>query len=244
MKYCIVYGSPRKKNTYQAVQMVKNKLEQLEPSEFTEFFLPQDFPVSCTGCFTCFMKGEQLCPHRSYVEPIERAMLEADGFIFASPVYVMELSGVMKNCLDHFGYLFMPHRPRREMFGKSAAVISTTAGAGTKYAIDGICRSLSYWGISRIFRCGITMWAGSFEEMEPKRRARMENALEKTAVRLYQSLKQGAHVSLKTKVKFLMMKQAVLKFAQNPIDQDYWKAQGWAQGETPWKQLKGKKSKC
>ena len=119
MKYCIVYGGPRKKNTYHAVQIIKKRLAALGPAEFTEFYLPQDFPKFCTGCYTCFMKGEEKCPHREYAGPIEHAMLEADGLIFASPVYVMEMAAPMKNMLDHFGYLFMAHRPRREMFIKA-----------------------------------------------------------------------------------------------------------------------------
>lgn len=239
MKYCIVYGGPRKKNTYHAVQLVKERLTAHGPAEFTEFFLPKDFPKFCTGCFTCFVTTEERCPHWEYAAPIERAILEADGLIFATPVYVMEMAAPMKNMLDHFGYLFMAHRPRKEMFGKAALVVSTTAGAGTNCAMSGIARSLSYWGISRIFRCGVTMWAGDFEEMQPKRRSSAEHSLRKAADRLYESLRRGGAPSLQTKLKFLIMKQAVFRFADNPADKNYWRAQGWEQRGRPWKQRKG-----
>lgn len=240
MKYCIVYGSPRKKNTYQAVQIVKEELTDRGPAEFTEFYLPQDFPEFCRGCFTCFVKTEEKCPHRKYTEPMERAMLEADGLIFASPVYVMEMTAPMKNFLDHFGYFFMAHRPRREMFFKSALIISTTAGAGTKYAMNGIARSLSYWGISHIYRCGVTLWAEGLENMKESRRIKAEQNLRKGAEHLYKSMQRGSAPTLRTKGMFLIMKKSVFGFANNPADRTYWAEQGWEHGGTPWNQTKGK----
>ncbi|HBN80932.1 MAG TPA: flavin reductase [Ruminococcaceae bacterium] len=240
MKYCVVYGSPRKRNTYRAVQVLKERLEALGEAEFTELFLPRDMPAPCAGCFACFEKGEEKCPHFEYVGRAERAMLEADGLIFATPVYVLEMSGQMKSFLDHFGYLFMPHRPRPGMFRKAAAVVSTTAGAGTRYAMKGIARSLSFWGVGRIYRCGVTMFAGSWDEMPQKRREKYERALRKTADRLYRSLQRKDDPSWKVKGLFFIMKYAVFHAAENPLDQGYWREQGWVGGGKPWKQSKGK----
>lgn len=45
----------------------------------------------------------------------------------------------------------MPHRPLQEMFSKTALVISTTAGTGTKHVIKPIERSLRYWGIPKVY---------------------------------------------------------------------------------------------
>lgn len=241
MKYCIIYGSPRKKNSWQAVQIVKNRLSQLEESEFTEFFLPRDLPEFCRGCMACFVKGEEYCPHREYVAPIEQAMVEADGLILTSPVFVMEMAAPMKNLLDHFGYIFMPHRPRPEMFHKAAAVISTTAGAGTKHAMAGISRSLSYWGVGRIHRCGVTLFAEGLDSVPEKRRTKLVHSLERTAERLYRDLKRGVRSPLLTRGKFFVMKQAVFHMADNPLDHGYWKAHGWDKKERPWNQKKGKR---
>lgn len=240
MKYCIVYGSPRKKNTYDAVQIVKERLAAFEPAEFTEFYLPKDLPHFCTGCFTCFEKTEEKCPHHEYTEPIKHAMLEADGLIFSAPVYVMEMAAPMKNLLDHFGHFFMAHRPRREMFHKSALIISTTAGAGTKYAMNGIARSLSFWGISHIYRCGITFWAAGFQDMKESRRIKAERSLNRAAERLYESIKKGSAPSIRTKGMFYIMRQSIFGFANNPADRTYWEEQGWEHGGTPWNQTKGK----
>lgn len=239
MKYCIVYGSPRKKNTWQAVQIVKERLQELGEVEFTEFFLPRDLPEFCRGCMACFIKGEQNCPHREYVAPIETALVEADGIILASPVYVMEMAAPMKNMLDHFGYIFMAHRPRAEMFSKAAAVISTTAGAGTGYAMAGIARSLTYWGVGRIHKCGITLFSEGLDSIKPKRRARLVRSLQKTAERLHRDASRGITSPLKTRGMFYVMRQAVFHMADNPLDHGYWQARGWDKRERPWKQKKG-----
>jgi multimeric flavodoxin WrbA len=48
-------------------------------------------------------------------------MHAADGVIFATPVYVMNVSALMKTFIDHFSYIY--HRPR--FFDKKALLLST-----------------------------------------------------------------------------------------------------------------------
>ena len=42
MKICILYGSPRKKNTYAAVQQIKERLRLHEEVEFVEYILQKE----------------------------------------------------------------------------------------------------------------------------------------------------------------------------------------------------------
>ena len=128
----------------------------------------------------------------------------------------------------------MRHRPRREMFRKAALIVSTTAGGGTEYAMDSVARPLSHWGISRIFRCGITMRSSDFDGMDPKKARRARRALENAADRLYQSLEHGVAPSMKTRKRFFIMKQVVLRFTDSPSDRSYWRGQGWSLGSKPW----------
>ena len=55
-------------------------------------------------------------------------MHEADGVIFASPVYSINVSGVFKVFVNRFSYVF--HRPL--FFDKKALLLSITGAAGTK----------------------------------------------------------------------------------------------------------------
>ncbi|WP_347707330.1 NAD(P)H-dependent oxidoreductase [Clostridium sporogenes] len=50
-------------------------------------------------------------------------MEKADALIVTSPVYSLQITGLLKNSIDHMAYNF--HRPR--FFTKKALVITTTA---------------------------------------------------------------------------------------------------------------------
>lgn len=50
------------------------------------------------------MKGEEKCPHYEKLDPITKAVDEADVLILTSPVYVYHCTGSMKAWLDHYGW--------------------------------------------------------------------------------------------------------------------------------------------
>lgn len=177
MKICIVHGSPRKGNTYKAAQIFKDQMGKNGEVEFTEFFLPKDMPEFCCGCFTCFDKGEDKCPHSEYTQPIIKSIRESDGIIFTSPVYVLAESGAIKSFLDHYGYQYLSHRPMEEMFSKVGMVISTTAGAGTRHSIKTITRNLDWWGIKRVYNCGLRIFAKNWEDMKFERQLKFQRKL-------------------------------------------------------------------
>jgi len=68
-------------------------------------------------------------------------MLNSDALIFTTPVFVLNINGAIKALLEHFGFMFMVHRPRLQMFGKIAYILATTAGARTKTAIKTIAEN-------------------------------------------------------------------------------------------------------
>ena len=81
----VFHGSPRKGNTYNATKIFMDELSKYENVNFTEFFLPKDLPVFCTGCTLCLGGKREKCPNAQYVAPIFDAILKADAFIFATP---------------------------------------------------------------------------------------------------------------------------------------------------------------
>ena len=52
----------------------KAMFEAIVKQRVTEFFLPKDMPHFCAGCFSCFLRGENACPHADLVQPIARAI--------------------------------------------------------------------------------------------------------------------------------------------------------------------------
>ncbi len=78
----------------------------------------------CIGCGECMSSG--VCPQKDDVREIQDKMREADGIVFASPVYVLHVTGLLKNFIDRC--LPMGHRPC--LHGKCSAAVSAYAGVG------------------------------------------------------------------------------------------------------------------
>ncbi len=235
MKYCVVHGSPRRGNTYHAAKLMMQELERYGSCEFTEFFLPKDMPYLCLGCFTCFMQSESKCPHSNVVQPIAESIKAADALIFTSPVYVLGESAQMKALLDHLGWLFMVHRPDESMFKKSAMIISTTAGAGTKHPIRTIARSLRWWGLRRIDSCGIKLYSLNWDEIAQKRRSRIEQTIRQKSRRFYQAAKASKRpAGFFARFMFPLMRGMISKYEHDNADYVYWKQNGWLDGEKPY----------
>ena len=157
MKYLIINGSPRKKNTWSMVKQAKTNLG--EDAEFEEVQLIKEKIPMCNGCFKCILEGEENCPHQEIISPIIEKILWADGIIITSPVYAMNVTGLLKNFLDHTAYFY--HRP--QFFDKKALVIVSTAGAGQKKVANYIDETLRHWGFNRIYK--ITYAFGGKEEI-------------------------------------------------------------------------------
>lgn len=234
MKVTVIHGSPRKGNTYHAAQLFLQGMKARGEVEAKEFFLPQDMPHFCRGCFTCIYRGEEKCPDAQWMQPIVASMLESDALIFTTPVYVMSASGGMKAFLDHLPYLFLLHRPRPEMFHKQAYVLSTTAGAGLRKAENTVAVPLRYWGVRRVRRMGFRMMAESWEKLPEKRRSKMEHRISRAAGRFMDSLsKKLPPPYLFTRVLFAVFRGMQKKNTYNPLEREYWKSSGWLDGKSP-----------
>ena len=229
MKIVLINGQNHHGSTYHIAHRLVDKLQ----GEVTEFFLPKDFGEFCCGCTNCFVKGEEHCPHHDKIVPITKAIIEADLIILDSPVYVYHASGSMKALLDHYGYLWMAHRPDESMFHKQAVVISTAAGAGMKSCMKDMADSLFYWGIAKIYRFGIAVAATSYDGISASKKAKIEKQTSLIAKKI---IKRDGKVKpcFKTKAFFFLM-HLLQKNGWNPKDMTYWKEKGWTEKKRPWK---------
>ncbi len=233
MNITVIYGTEHKGSTYNIAQLFLQKLKH-KTDKLYEFFLPTDMPHFCIGCSTCFMKSEALCPHYKEVSKIKEAIEASDLLIFSSPVYVFHTTGQMKALLDHFGYMWMVHRPNKTMFKKMALVISTAAGAGMKSTNKDIADSLSFWGVGRIFKYGKGVAAINWNGVSEKNKKEINSAVEKIAAKI---IKTSLNITpgFKAKALFFIMRNVQKKGGFNPADYNYWKDQGWLENARPWK---------
>ena len=233
MNTVIIYGIEHKGSTYSVMQMFKNKLN-IHENDLTEFYLPKDLPHFCIGCNNCFFTGEKYCPHQEYVTPIKEAFWNADLIIFASPVYVLNITGQMKALLDHFAFQFMIHRPNVSMFYKTALVVTIAAGGGMRSAIKAVTSNLISWGIRKKYAYGKAVFAAKWENIPEKRKRKIELEIEKISRQILKRIKEKK-ISLKIKVIFLFYRMIQKKFGYSQCDKGYWQENGWLDKNRPWK---------
>ncbi|MGL5414806.1 MAG: flavodoxin family protein [Clostridium sp.] len=146
MKCTIIHGSPRRGNTWDVLEKVKDEMCRNGEFEFEVIELSKEKIPNCIGCFNCIFKGEDKCPHNEKMKEIIEKIDSTDGIIITSSVYSMNVTGTLKTFLDHMSFKF--HRPT--YFEKKALIITTTAGAGHKKVGNYIKEVLEYWGINTI----------------------------------------------------------------------------------------------
>jgi multimeric flavodoxin WrbA len=98
----------------------------------------------CEGCGACMNSGE--CPVDDGVEEIHTALEEAELVVFASPTYVMNVTGRMKTFVDRTAALF--HRPPLD--GRYGAVVTSSAGLGESEVVRYLGGALQFLGAAMV----------------------------------------------------------------------------------------------
>lgn len=91
---------------------------------------------------------------------VEQKLRDADGVIFASPVYGMNVSGHFKVFVDRFSYIF--HRPR--FFKKKALLFSTTGAIGNDEVLRYLRLVAQVWGFEVMGEAGLITPPGKIPE--------------------------------------------------------------------------------
>lgn len=222
MKILVIMGSPRKGNTYRAVKKIEGSMQSLGNVEF-EYLMLKDANLSqCRGCYVCIMDGEDHCPFKNESSAIEQKMHAADGVIFATPVYVMNVSALMKTFIDHFSYIC--HRPR--FFNRKALLLSTTGSLGLKRVLDYLKLVVGVWGFEISHSVGLVIPA---RQISKRNEQENNQKLEKAAFVFYNSLLKKRHSpGLIDVLAFHFQRVSFGKPGYTaPADYAYWKEKGW-----------------
>ncbi len=204
-----------------------------DAADITEFFLPRDIEHFCLGCYSC-IEDETKCPFWSEKKVITDAMEQAELFIFTTPNYCMAPSGAMKSFLDLMFDCWMVHRPKEWMFKKRAVVLSASAGASCKKAMQPVKDSLFYWGVPVIKAFGIPVAAMNWDQVKPDKKEKIEKRLTRIAGGL--SSARPPRVGIKTRVIFFVMGRLhAAGWDSSPVEQEYWRSRGWLDKNRPWK---------
>lgn len=221
MKIIAIIGSPRKGDTYSAVQRFGQCLQAHGKVDIEYLMLSQVRLPDCVGCHNCFTHGRERCPQAVLVRELQDKLTRVDAVILASPVYNQGLTSVLKRFLDYF--TFQWHRP--EFFGVKFFGISSGGGM--------------FGGVFKALRDNVQAWGGTwlgslgvphYEALTPKYRRKADADMEKAAVRF---LKGVARTKLPQPDFGALMRFRVWRMNARacrdsiPADFDHWTQAGW-----------------
>lgn len=235
MNITVLNGGMRHGSTWHCKEAIVKALAERADTKVTEFTLPKDLPHFCTGCYQCFMKGEQACPHAAFVKPIVDALVESDLIVLTSPVYGLDVAAPMKALIDHLCFMWMSHRPNAAMFRKLGLVVTTTAGMGAGRTAKTMRLSLKYWGTKKMFTFKKPVAAMSWDDIPVQKQQKLERDAKALARRIRKAADNidRLHKPLLRSFVFSMMASMQKGNNWNPTDKAHWERQGWLAGKRP-----------
>jgi len=110
MKITVFNGSPRAERSSSHIMVEAFAKGANEAgAELENIFLVNKNIHYCLGCFNCWIKTPGECSIKDDMGELLEKYLNSDMVVFASPVYVGSVSGIMKNFLDRLLPLADPH---------------------------------------------------------------------------------------------------------------------------------------
>ena len=142
MKVLLVNGSPHKNGcTYTALSEIAKTLNE-EGIEAEIFWLQSKAINGCVGCNTCVKLGK--CVFDDVVNEFREKAMEADGFIFGSPVHFASATGNITSFMDRLFYSdFCGNRGNAFKLKPAAAIVSARR-AGTTATFDQLNKYFTY----------------------------------------------------------------------------------------------------
>lgn len=219
MKLISIIGSPHgmKGNTGAIVNSIL--LAAQKAGAETETFSLSDLTVlPCRGCELCSKTGK--CLLDDDFGSIKEAMCDADGIIFASPLYVYHVSAQMKAVLDRCHGLCHCQM----MVGKYGAAVVTSGGSDPevpeKYLMD-ILGKLGCWRIGSI-------GAAEVQLIDEDERAKVFDSAAKLGKRMVEAI-SGKEIFPEQEEErdgyFERMKALVTMQQERwPFEYEYWKS--------------------
>jgi len=209
-KVIAINSSKRKKNTYNILLEVKRILIDYDIDvEIVSLF---DLDINeCLGCEACILKGN--CVINDDMDSLLTKLVNADGIILSSPVYLRQVSGKMKTFIDRTCAWF--HRP--ELTGKPILSITTTKGSGLNETLKYLNSISEQWGAISGGKIGRNI-------------RNINKEIELKEINEFITLIKNPdkyRPSLKNLINFEVQKSLAKHLLQ--VDFDYWQARGWNQ---------------
>ncbi len=229
MNIAVLLSSGRKKgNTYRAASLMAAEMKVLGekdnlPVEFHYIQLPEKDIKHCLGCRTCLDVNEERCPLRDDdIKSIRSLLVQSDGIIATSPVYINDVAGVMKDFLDRMAYACY----RSDLSDKCAYILTTTGSASMGHTLKTISGAFFAYGSYLSGKMGLITGAEmTDEEMCQKHGKRIQKA----AGSLYTDIRDKKYMkpSFISLMIFNIRKNMWIRAEDHSGNKIFWKERGW-----------------
>ena len=152
MKILGISASPRKKRSNTFLLLKEALSEAEKEAEQTEVVHLCDLKIDfCRHCESCHKKL-MVCPIKDDAHLLLTKMLESDGIIFASPVYIDHITGYLKSFLDRSAHFIHCQR----LLGKYVGAVATAGGGPQQMVLDylhhysSVCGAQYVGGVSSV----------------------------------------------------------------------------------------------
>lgn len=226
-KITVFIGSPRKQETYLAVQKFVESLKTYIEIDCEYVFL-KDFTLNnCLGCGLCFEKGEEFCPLHDDRDLLLEKINNSDGIIFATPNYSLQVTALMKNLLDRLAFVF--HRPR--FFGKSFIAIVTQGIYGGDKIVKYLENVGGFWGFNVVKGCLLTVYSQKTASEHKKVSQEIKKASTRFCMELTRTM--PAKPTFFRLMMFRFVRTSYMLMDESIFERDYryYKENGWFESD-------------
>jgi multimeric flavodoxin WrbA len=158
MKVLAINGSPRGShgNTERILQPFLEGAREVGAE--TEILYLRDLEIKhCIGCFSCWTKTPGVCVHKDDMPAVIEKLAKAEVAVYATPLYVFTMSGLMKDLMDRIipmaqpyiikrgGHFIHPPRYPRPGSGKSKVVLISNSGYPERHHFSGLEETFRRW---------------------------------------------------------------------------------------------------
>jgi multimeric flavodoxin WrbA len=219
MKILGINGSPRKEasNTRKLLQAVlEGAAEQGAETELIDI---ADRTITfCSGCLTCYTTGS--CIFDDDAQEIFALMQEADGIVLGSPVYILSITGQLKQLLDRLTDA-IHCQMLSEKYGCS---VVTTGGSSDQEVLAYLNRTLNMFGVTVVGGERVAMASGpeAFQAAVVDSRALGRNLAEAIATKRRYPEQEAVLASLQK----LFCHYAEISKDTYPHQYDFWVEKG------------------
>jgi len=226
-KIIVISGSDRKNGT--GIQTFNILKENFDESEYNfETIHLSDYKIGfCKGCTVCFKVDSDKCPKKDDVNSIVEKIKNADGLIFITPIYGMNISASLKVFLDRTAYLL--HRP--QLYNKHSLIIVSTDVGGIKPVTMYLKYMMNAYGINNAGSQGVFSYL--FKNNEGYRN-KLDYKLKELSKVFKIELGRGEEYqpSFTQIIRFNAWKVKNIRSKDiYPKDYNYWKEKGWLESD-------------